>query len=58
MRAMELPYVELRELTIGYVEEGILMKGGEFVDRLRMSMLRSEFLYNEFHLRNKCSSYG
>lgn len=34
MRAMELPYVELRELTIGYVEEGILMKGGEFVDRL------------------------
>ncbi|MFP7478875.1 GNAT family N-acetyltransferase [Terribacillus saccharophilus] len=33
---------------IGYVEEGILrqdrLRNGEYVDRLRMSMLRSEFL--------------
>ena len=33
---------------IGYVEEGILrqdrLRNGEFVDRIRMSMLRSEFL--------------
>lgn len=33
---------------IGYVEEGILrqdrFRNGEYVERLRMSMLRSEFL--------------
>ncbi|BCB03964.1 GNAT family N-acetyltransferase [Bacillus sp. KH172YL63] len=33
---------------IGYIEEGILrqdrLRNGEYVDRLRMSMLRSEFL--------------
>jgi RimJ/RimL family protein N-acetyltransferase len=35
-------------LRMGYVEEGILredrLRNGEFIDRLRMSILRSEFL--------------
>lgn len=44
------PNVRLREYRkMGYVEEGILkqdrLRNGEFVDRLRMSILREEFDY-------------